>query len=187
MDDLQPQRPALTPTLTGVELARWYWLKTELVGLARVLGISTSGFKKELTEQLVAVLDGHVPPACQRAVRASGNQLSGHLSASTVIPRGQRSSQKLRAWFQGRVGPSFRFDRHMRKFIESADGTTTLQDALEHWEATRDEPVRTIDPQFEFNRFTREWHQNNPSGLRAQLLAEWVTYRSLPIDARRQA
>jgi len=44
-----------------------------------------------------------------------------------------------------------------------------------------------IDPQFEFNRFTRAWHATNPSGTHAELLADWKLYRSLPLDARDRA
>lgn len=110
--------------------------------------------------------------------------LTGDLQTSTVIPPGQRSSQELRGWFRAQVGPSFRFDRHMREFIRSADGMTTLGDAVKHWEATRYESVSVIDRQFEFNRITRTWYGNNPAGTSAQLSADWQHYRSLPIEAR---
>ena len=182
------QRPDLTTGLTGAELARWYWLKSELIGLARMLGVAGSGSKDELTARLVAVLDGHSPPApSSRATVSPGHQLCGDLSADTVIPPSQRSSQELRAWFLTHVGPSFRFDRRMREFINAADGTTTLGDAVRHWTSTRDEPLTHIDPQFELNRFTRAWHASNPSGTRAELLADWKHYRSLPIDERGRA
>lgn len=187
MSDARVQRPDLAPTLTGAELMRWYWLKSELISLAHLLDVATGGSKEELTTRLAAVLDGHVPPRSSRAAAASGIQLAGDLSASTVIPPGQRSSQELRGWFRAHVGPSFRFDRHMREFIRFADGTTTLGDAVKHWEATRNESVSVIDRQFEFNRFTRAWYETNPSGTRAQLSAEWKHYRSLPLDARGRA
>jgi hypothetical protein len=184
MSDAQPQRPTLAPTLSGTELTRWYWLTSELVGLARLLGVSTGGSKQELTNRLAATLDGQAPLPHRHATGATGDQLSGEVSASTIIPPGQRSSQELRAWFRACIGPSFRFDRHMREFIQSADGTTTLGDAVRHWEATRGGPATAIDPQFEFNRFTRAWWQSNPSGQRGELLAQWAIYRSRPVDAR---
>lgn len=181
------QRPDLSPTMTGAELLRWYWLKSELISLARMLGLASTGSKEELTTRLAAVLDGHPPPRRQRAFHASDDQLVGNLSASTVIPPGQRSSQRLRAWFQRQVGPSFRFDRHMRDFVRAADGSTTLGDALNHWKSTRNQPATEIDAQFEFNRFTRAWHETNPSGTRAELLADWRHHRSLPLDVRDRA
>lgn len=170
--------------MTGTELLRWYWLKSELIGLARVLHVATSGSKEELTTRLVAALDGQPLPPTRRAAGAQGHQLSGDLSSSTVIAPGQRSSQELRSWFRAHAGPSFRFDRHMRDFIGSADGTTTLGDALEHWWSTRKQRVTAIDPQFELNRFTRAWYATNLSGTHGELLTAWRQYRSLPVEER---
>jgi len=126
-------RPRLTPQLTGAELLRWYWLKDELADFARSLGIRTSGSKDLLTRRLAAALDGvplDEPPA---APRVAGAQLTGPLTHATVIPRGQRCSQVVRAWFVEQVGPGFGFDAAMRAFFAGADGTHTMQDALGHY------------------------------------------------------
>ncbi|MET3807150.1 hypothetical protein ABIB25_004172 [Nakamurella sp. UYEF19] len=148
MSGVDGQRPELTSRLTGAELARWYWLKSELIGFARLLGVTGSGSKDELTAQLTAVLDGTpAPPRSHRAPARLGVQLCGDLGLDTLIPPGQRSSQELRAWFVTNLGRSLRFDRRMREFINAADGTTTLGDALRHWTSTRNEPVTHIDPQ----------------------------------------
>ena len=56
----------MSAALSGAELLRWYWLKTELVGLARQLSVSGSGSKVELTARLVALLDGQPLPAAAR-------------------------------------------------------------------------------------------------------------------------
>ncbi len=67
MSDARAQRPDLVPTLTGAELLRWYWLKSELISLARRLEVASSGSKEELTTRLAAVLDGQPPPPSSRA------------------------------------------------------------------------------------------------------------------------
>ncbi len=180
-------RPALSAALSAAEFTRWYWRKDELVGFARALGIGTGGGKELLTQRIAATLDGRefTEPVSPR--RASGRQLGGDLTVDTVIPPGQRCSQVLRAWFVEQGGPQFHFDAAMREFIGSADGTTTLGDALDHWRATRDGGSQEIDAQFEYNRFTRDWHRTNPTGSREDLLADWHRYRSLPIDERGRA
>ncbi|HNP59052.1 MAG TPA: DUF6434 domain-containing protein [Gordonia sp. (in: high G+C Gram-positive bacteria)] len=177
-------RPPLTPALPAAEFTRWYWRKDELVAFARTLGIATSGAKELLAQRIAVTLDGSefIEPAPAR--RTGGRQLGGDLTESTVIPPGQRCSQVLRAWFVDQVGQQFHFDAAMREFIGSADGTTTLGDALVHWRATRNGGPCEIDAQFEYNRFTRDWHRANPAGSREQLLAEWAAYRGLPIDER---
>lgn len=180
----EPQRPTLSPEMGGAELLRWYWLKDELTGFARSLGLRSSGGKELLTQRIVAALDGQ--PFAEPAGRRAGGtaQLSGTLTASTPIPRGQRCSQPVRAWFAEQLGASFRFDGEMRAFFANTDGTQTLQDALAHHHATRGQGPQSIDAQFEYNRFTRNWHASHPDSSREGLLRAWQQYRGRPEDER---
>lgn len=82
------------------------------------------------------------------------------------------------------VGPTFGFDPDTRAFFAEADGTQTLQDALDHYRAARGQTDKPIDGQFEYNRFTRAWHQANPSGSQEEFLRAWRAYRDTPIDER---
>lgn len=177
-------RPALTTDLTSAELLRWYWLKDELADLARRLGIRASGGKELLTQRIAAKIDGIPFAEPQPSRRTSSAQLVGPLTSATVIPEGQRCSQVVRAWFFGQVGASFGFDAEMRAFFADTDGTQTMQDALDHYRATRDQGTKSIDGQFEFNRFTRAWHEANPTGNRDDLIQAWKEYRELPVDQR---
>ncbi|MDR2974593.1 MAG: SAP domain-containing protein [Propionibacteriaceae bacterium] len=180
------RRPALTRELAGAEFARWYWLKDELVSFARSVGLPSSASKDVLTRRITAFLDG-VPFAEPARKPPSGAQLRSGLTAGTVIPVGQRCSQVLRAWFEIQIGPGFHFDAHMRAFIAAADGVRTLGDAVAHWLDTRACPVETIDPQFEYNRFTRLWRRDHPDGRRSDLLAAWQVYRNQAADERGRA
>lgn len=184
---LQEIRPSLTSALTGTELRRWYWLKDELADFARQLGIRATGSKNLLTQRIAAHLDGttFTEPTTTRS--STGAQLSAPLTPATVIPRGQRCSQVVRAWFVRQVGASFGFDAEMRDFFARADGTQTMQDALDHYLRTRAQGSKDIGAQFEYNRFTRAWHTEHPSGTRDELLAAWHEYRRRPIDSRGRA
>lgn len=180
-------RPSLTSALTGAELLRWYWLKDELADFARQLGIRATGSKTLLTQRIAAHLDGtaFTEPTTTRASPVA--QLAAPLTPATVIPRGQRCSQVVRAWFVRQVGASFGFDAEMRDFFASTDGTQTMQDALDHYLRTRGQGSKDIDAQFEYNRFTRAWHTAHPSGTRDDLIAAWHEYRCSPIDSRGRA
>jgi hypothetical protein len=52
------ERPPLTDRLSGAEFRRWYWLKDELAGFARSLGVRATGSKQVLTDRISAKLDG---------------------------------------------------------------------------------------------------------------------------------
>lgn len=178
------ERPALTSDLTGQEFLRWYWLKDELLTFARTLGIRTTGKKDLLTQRITAHLDGRTFTEPSGITKQNTRQLSGTLTHATVIPVGQRCSQVLRTWFTAELGKSFHFDAEMRDFFATTDGTQTLDDAITHWHKTRNHEPKTIGSQFEYNRFTRAWHEQYPHGSRNDLLAAWREYRNQPIDAR---
>lgn len=184
MDTAESRRPTLSRDLTGDELKRWYWLKDELIEFARSIGVRTTGSKDTVVDRLAATLDGvhfHEPESKRPS---NSTQLSGPLTASTLIPVGQRCSQVVRGWFTDQLDESFSFDATMRAFFANTDGTQTLKDALDHYRKTRGQDSKDIDPQFEYNRFTRAWHESNPDGSRQELVAAWRYYRSLPVDQR---
>ncbi|MGP6175041.1 DUF6434 domain-containing protein [Corynebacterium sp. A21] len=187
MKERPDARPALQPGISTREFQRWYWLKEELISFARELGIPTSGAKDLLTRRIAAKLAGENLPEPAVIRRSRSRQLSGELSARTEIPAGQRCSQVLRAWFTQQLGTGFHFDAPMREFFANTDGTQTLADALNHWHVTREQVPGSIDPQFEYNRFTRAWHRDHPEGTPAQLRSAWRAYRSQPIDQRGRA
>lgn len=179
----QPQRPALDSSMTAAEFSRWYWLKTELAVFASSQGLSTGGGKEQIAERISALLGGlPQPPApvAKRTVR----QLAGSLTVDTAVPKGQRCSQLLRAWFTDQLGAGFHFDAHMRGFFAAGDGTATLADALTYWHETRSVAVPEIGRQFELNQFTRTWFAEHPAGTREQMHAAWKVHRSLPVDLR---
>lgn len=92
---VEEQRPPLNASLTGTELRRWYWLRSELATFARSLGVSAGGSKVELTVRIAAVLDGEQPPPRLQRPSAAPPLLLP-LTGSTVLPSGQRSTQELR-------------------------------------------------------------------------------------------
>jgi len=156
-------------------------------GAARRLGVRATGGKDLLTRRIAAALDGALfdePPA---PARSAGAQLAGPLTLQTVIPRGQRCSQVVRAWFVEQVGAHFSFDAEMRAFFAGTDGTHTMQDALDHYRSTRGRDAKPIDSQFEYNRFTRAWHETHPTGTRDNARRAWRDYRERPVDQRGRA
>jgi hypothetical protein len=176
------------------EFGRWYWTKAELTTWARRLGLPSSGSKSDLAKTISRALDGISPtnrsvaptpeaPTARPKTpsrRQVGPQLTGDLTPHTIIPKGQCSSQALRRFFASHIGPSFRFDKPMRDFIATGAGKT-LQQALDHWHATRAGLKSTeIAPQFEYNRFMREWYAAHPGAMQEEVIEAWKMYRNSP-------
>ncbi|MEE6280692.1 DUF6434 domain-containing protein [Georgenia sp. MJ170] len=179
----QEARPPLASVMSGAELRRWYWLRSELVDRARQLGVARHGSKTELLDRLAAALDGAPAPARPPPRRAATRQLAEPVGPATVLPPGQRCSQVLRRFFAAEVGPAFRFDEHMRDFIAHGAGRT-LAEAVDHWHRTRGAAIGPIGEQFEYNRFTRQWFAGTPDGSRQECMAAWQVHRALPVDRR---
>ena len=179
-----PERPALSSSLGAGEFRRWYWLKDELQAFARAQQIPATVSKEQLAERVAAYLAGKPLPAPAAKPRRSRQRLVPPLTIHTVIPAGHPCSQVLREFFVNALGPGFRFDAPMREFFAANDGTATLAAALDHWHATRAAAAGPIGPQFELNRFARDWHAAHPGGTRDQMLSAWKVHRSLPADRR---
>ena len=172
-------RPPLDGSLSGAELRRWYWTRAELAALARRLGVPAGGGKLELTDRLAAALDGLPlpPPAAARPPAAAA--LPEPLTPRTVLPAGQRCTEQLRRYLRAEIGPAFRFDAAMRAFVAGGAGRT-LAELVEHWHRTRAEGLTEIAPQFELNRFLREWRAAHPGGTHPEALAAWRDHRARP-------
>lgn len=174
-------RPKLTDSLSESDFTRWYWTMAELQPFARGLGLRSAGPKAELSARIAAHLGGRPQPATpERAPKST--QLTGPLTRSTPIPKGQRASNLLRTFFEAEVGPTFTFNGHMRAFLRA--GGATLGDAVDHWHRTLGAPLPTQSSSLEFNRFTREWHAAHPDGTPAECRKAWARHRERPADQR---
>ncbi len=173
-------RPDLSAALSAEEFDRWYWTKVELATFARSLGVSASGSKMEIADRIRATLDGSVAISPPRRTR---NRLNAPMAENSVIPANVILSRELREWFVEHAGAGFHFNGHMREFLATGEGAT-LGAAVQHWHATKDVPVTEIAPQFELNRFTRQWRKDHPNGTHQELMAAWHHHRATPTDQR---
>ena len=166
--------------MTEEEFVRWYWTLAELQAFARTLGVRVSGAKADVKARIAAQLGGRPQPSAARP--ATSDQIVGPLSADTVIPAQQRATQDLRRYFEQEIGPSFRFNGHMRALL--AQGGVTLGDAVAHWHETLGSELPPQSESLEFNRFTKAWHRAHPEGAAGEARAAWKRYRALPEDER---
>ena len=174
------QRPPLLAVISGAELRRWCWTLAELDPLARRHGLPRVGGERHLTAVLEAHLDGQEPPGPPEPRVRPAAPLPAPLSQATVLPRGRRCTQQVRAWMVEQVGPSFRDDRPVRESVAAADGTTTLGDLRDHGHATRDRGPEEIAPQPELNRLVRAHHEQHPGATHSDALAAWREHRAGP-------
>ena len=178
-------RPELRPGLAPETFRDWYWLKAELVAFCRANGLPTAGAKRELAECIAAFLtDGTVLRPAPR-VRTPREPMPKTLTPATPIGQGWTCGERLRAFFETEVGPSFRFNRALITVIKAPAGRT-LGDALAVWQASEAEPDRAIAPDLEYNAFTRAYSRAHPDATRAEVRDAWRARRETPRSAWRE-
>lgn len=179
-------RPDLTVDLGEAEFRRWYYTVVELRAGARLVGVSPSGTKQDLTERIGARLggrDGVETPAGRNVTRRSVSRpLAEPITDDTVLGPRQALTRQLRDSLAHRI-PGFHADAVMRDFIGS-DREKTVGEVVAHWHASRGLPPPPTGAQFEWNRFARAWFAANPGGSAKQCRAAWRAHRELPRDER---
>ena len=166
------------------DIIDWYWSRQQLDAIARRLGVPRNGSKQDVTDRLVGHLGGKPLAPSTRRHPAGPRLTKSDITPDLPIPPGQRMDASLRAWMIDQVGPSFRFDGHMRDFIRRADGAT-FGDLVGHWWSTRD-ITRPISAQFEYNSFVREFHGSHPGASLADVASAWHVHVATPVSQRHE-
>lgn len=184
------ERPSLNRHISVKDFREFYWLKAELQGFCREVGLPSSGGKREIAARIDAFLrsDGRAPATTRAHAsrpRARVNDLAtSELSMSTRAPAGFTCSQAVRRFFEREVSPQFRFTVTLQQHIKANPGISFEQIA-EQWR--REHAARKagtleppIAPQFEYNQFTRDFHAdpNNAGKTRQDCLAAWKRTRA---------
>ncbi|MFN5960561.1 MAG: DUF6434 domain-containing protein [Verrucomicrobiota bacterium] len=168
-------RPSPAAHLSEAEFLRWYWLRSELSSLCRLLGIPASGNKEEVTARIAAHLGNRPPPPRTSTARTAP---PATLTPETPVTPGWTLSAQLRQFFVHHCGKSFRFNQSLRDFFRSGSGT--LADALATYRASLANPARDIPKVFEFNRFARAFRQSHPHASHEDMTRAWHHARSQP-------
>lgn len=155
------RRPTLHPKMSVADSKTYYWMKADLVGFARRLGLPTHGYKPELSKRILQCLTGApaVAGAKKRApspARDSDNPLRRD---SPVV--NYKSDSRTREFFKAQIGPDFHFTYHVNQH-RLANAGLTYGDLIDEWLAERDRRDTegykpTIAKHGEYNQFVRDY------------------------------
>ncbi|QUJ77359.1 hypothetical protein KDD17_04985 [Sulfitobacter albidus] len=178
-------RPDIHEVTTGAELRRWYWLRAELADALRDRGLPVSGNKHVLLDRLATFLDtGDVLRPKPRAQRSDFDWHSAPLDPTTVITDSYRNTQNVRRFFRDHAGAGFKFNIAFMTWMRENTGRT-LADAVEAYHAIRADGARTrstIAPDNQFNKYTRDFLDDNPTLGMAEVRKYWALKRARPSE-----
>lgn len=113
-----------------------YWLKEELIQLARKMGLPTHGYKPELSARIERRLRGLSDRTATKPPRSGGVRDSDKpLTLKTPVVN-FNSDAKTRAFFKAQIGPRFHFTYHVNQYRLNNKGLT-YGDLVKEWQAEK--------------------------------------------------
>lgn len=174
------QRPKLTKNLDAKTFRGYYFLKEELVAFCRENGLPTAGGKIEITDRIARYLDtGEIlhPKRSSRPKKEIGT-----ITENMIIESGFVCSEKHRAFFRGKIGKSFSFHVAFQKWLKENSGKT-YADAIAAYKellAAKKAGKTTIDRQFEYNTYIRDFYADNEGKSLEEAIRCWKYKKGLP-------
>ncbi len=174
------ERPALDKNLDSGTFRKFYYLKEELVDFCRKNGLPVSGGKMEITDRIAAFLEsGEV---LQPSVKPKAKNSIGGITLDMKIEPDFVCSEKHRAFFREHIGQSFSFNVAFQKWLKSHTGKTYGEAISAYGEilAEKKKNKTTIDPQFEYNTYIRDFFADNAGSSLEDAIRCWKYKKSLP-------
>lgn len=166
----EESRPKLDKVISLEDFEDFYWFKQELISFCAKEGLKTSGGKKELAARILHYLKtGEVLALSQEKKKPDSkfDWTKDRLFVDTIITDSYKNSANVRAFFTDYIGVHFAFNVKFMQWIKDHKGST-LAEAAEEWkrlyQISKDKDYQTeIAPQFEYNRYIRDFLADNPS------------------------
>ena len=166
-------RPELNKELDGKTFRSFYYLKEELISFCRENKLPVSGGKIELTDRISHFLDtGKVLEASSKRKTTVNIEL---ITENTKIEPNIVCSEKHRAFFIEKIGKSFSFNVLFQKWLKSNAGKT-YGDAITAYYQILEEKKKgktTIDKQFEYNTYIRDFFEDNQGRSLEEAIICW--------------
>ena len=173
------ERPILNKELDGVTFRSFYYLKEELVSFCRANNLPVSGGKIELTDRIAHFLD--TGKVLKTSARRKVTTNIGSITVDTKIEPNIICSEKHRAFFREKIGKSFSFNVLFQRWLKSNAGKT-YGDAIEAYYQILEEKKKgktTIDKQFEYNTYIRDFFEDNHGRSLEEAIVCWKYKKSL--------
>lgn len=187
------KRPVLKKHLSVNDFRAFYWLKNELILFCQQEGLSRTGSKIELANRIAYFLETGAKPPPQRkekpastSIKSKFNWNTDLLTLNTIITDNYKNTENVRVFFATQLGKRFKFNVRFMNWMKSNEGKT-LGDAVAAWQQItaqkkQDKSPKDIAPQFEYNRYLRDFLADNPAKDRAIGIALWKIKKSMRGD-----
>ena len=173
------ERPNLDKNLDGKTFKEYYYLKEELIDFCRENDLQTTGGKLELIERIATFLDTGKKTYKTHTTRK--NIFVDEITLDAIIEDNFVCSEKHRAFYKKQIGNSFSFNVAFQKWLKSNSGKTYQDSIKAYYQILEDKKKTktTIDEQFEYNTYIRDFFANNKDKSLEQAIRCWKYKKSL--------
>ena len=172
-------RPNLDTKLDSKTFKEYYYLKEELVDFCRKNNLQTSGGKVELTKRISKFLD-----TGEKTIENHNTKKTkkiNEITLDTIIEDNFVCSEKHRAFYKREIGNSFSFNVLFQKWLKTNSGKTYKDSIDAYYQILQDKKKNktTIDKQFEYNTYIRDFFKSNKNKSLEQAIICWKYKKSL--------
>lgn len=173
------ERPKLNNNLDSKTFSEYYYLKEELVDFCRKNELQTTGSKLELIDRISYFLDTGCKTKSTHSTRRG--KITGEITLDTVIEDNFVCSEVHRAFYKEYIGNSFSFNVTFQKWLKSNSGKTYKDSIDAYYKILEEKKMNktTIDKQFEYNTYIRDFFSDNKDKTLEQAIKCWKYKKGL--------
>lgn len=173
------ERPDLDNNLDGKTFREYYYLKEELIDFCRKNDLQTVGGKLELTERIANFLD--TGERTYKNHNARRTKIVDKITLDTIIEENFVCSEKHREFYKAQIGDSFSFNVPFQKWLKTNAGKTYQDSIVAYYQilGNKKQHKTTIDKQFEYNNYIRDFFADNKDKSLEQAIKCWKYKKSL--------
>ena len=173
------ERPNLDLKLNSKTFKEYYYLKEELIDFCRKNKLQTTGGKVELTDRIARFLDTGERTYKIQSTRKNKNV--NDITLDTIIEDSFVCSKKHRKFYKKQIGDSFSFNVVFQKWLKNNSGKTYQDSIVAYYQILEDKKRNktTIDKQFEYNIYIRDFFNDNKDKSLEQAIRCWKYKKSL--------
>lgn len=173
--------------ITIDNLKSHYWLKAELIKFCKANDLAIVGSKQEIVQRIEAF----IATGCkiQPKISKSGARDSHQQIEAGTLVKNYNNDALTRRFFVSQVGEHFHFNAYLRQFTnkENIPSGLTYGDLVVGWLAEESKKENSqyktsIENQFEYNRFVRDFYASEKGKSHAEMVKAWKDVRALSGD-----
>ena len=176
-------RPNLTKNISTNDFQEFYWLKSELAGFCKEIGISSSGGKIEISDRIVKYLKTGEIPKKHATTKTKLQKATLPITKETIIGIEYRSYKEKKEFMKSVIGSHFHFTIHLLDYVKRYSGVKKYADLINEWyleQERKKDPdfIKEISPQFEYNIYIRDFLKDNPDKSKKEAIEYWKIKRA---------